>query len=318
LLATAVKGAFSKGEILSDAKPGFSMTTICAVIDAYVAVSPRLDQSALGRLSFWANQLGHIPIRDVTPDDVDGAIMRLAERGKLQTGPSSAGVHSGKPLAPATITRYLTSLGSVYKFARKQRLVSRTHVSPVAGLEKPNSPIDRNKFCSREQVDTLIKVARIVDKRWKKMPALITLAFHTGLRVGSLMNVRWKDIDWVESTVYIPRTKNGEPLASPLTRACLNELMAIKRGSAEERVFGNRKGEPFTYRKLFDEIAGLAGLPNVTFHWLRHSCGTAMARAGVNQASIMAVMGHKTLTASARYMHSNVSDRRRILNEVFS
>jgi integrase len=194
------------------------MTTTRAVIDAYVACSPRLDQSGLGRLSFWASQIGQIPIGDVTPDDVDEAIMRLAHRGKLRTGPLNVVTLTGKPLAPATITRYLTSLGSVYKFARKQRLVSRTHVCPTAGLEKPNSPVDRNKFCSRDQVDTLIKVARVVDKRWGKMPALITLAFHTGLRVGSLMNMRWKDIDWEGSTVYIPRTKNGEPLASPLTR----------------------------------------------------------------------------------------------------
>jgi len=46
-----------------------------------------------------------------------------------------------------------------------------------------------------------------------------------------------------------------------------------------------------------------AGLAGRNFHQLRHGTATALARAGVNQASLMAALGHRTLSASARYMH---------------
>jgi hypothetical protein len=31
----------------------------------------------------------------------------------------------------------------------------------------------------------------------------------------------------------------------------------------------------------------------------------------------MQIMGHRTLTASARYMHSNADDKRRVVDRVF-
>ncbi|WP_206171639.1 hypothetical protein [Thiorhodococcus mannitoliphagus] len=48
--------------------------------------------------------------------------------------------------------------------------------------------------------------------------------------------------------------------------------------------------------------------------WLRLRPG----RAGVGQAQIMAHLGHQTLTASARYMHANVEDKRQVVDRVFS
>jgi len=42
-----------------------------------------------------------------------------------------------------------------------------------------------------------------------------------------------------------------------------------------------------------------------------------LASNGVNQATVMQIMGHRTLTASARYMHSNVDDRKEVIDKVF-
>jgi integrase len=38
------------------------------------------------------------------------------------------------------------------------------------------------------------------------MPALITVAYHTGLRVGSILTVRGKDIDLDAGTLVVNRT----------------------------------------------------------------------------------------------------------------
>ena len=286
--------------------------------DLIIALESRglVDAPSDSRLSFWREQLGDRRLSGITPDDVEDAITVLAQRGRLTTGRYRSGIPSGKPLKPSTIGRYIGTLQGVYKFARKERLIKRDFPSPTKGVDKPSAPVDKNKFLTPEQVDLLLKWSRVHDRRWGRMTALIVICYHTGLRIGSVKSIRWQDIDWLRETVYIEKTKNGEPITSPLTQRCLTELKHLPRGAPGELVFANRAGKPFHHRKLWQRIVEAAGLPNATPHWLRHSCGTAMAQAGLSQAQIMAQLGHKTLAASQRYMHSNAEFQRQALERV--
>lgn len=293
------------------------MSTLAQLIDAFMASDAPADIGSHGRLQFWREELGHMEAREITPDHVDDAIVKLAKRGKLKAGRNMNAIPSGKPLAPATITRYQTTLSGVYRWARRNRLLPRSTPSPTQGLDKPTSPIDKNKFLTPEQVGKLLTAAAVTDKTWGRLTALIVLGFHTGLRLGSLKSLRWRDIDFDRGVASVARTKNGDPHIAPLTDRCVNELSRLRRGAPDELVFAGRTGRPYCHAKLWQHTVELAGLPGVTFHWLRHSCGAHLATSGVNQASIMAIMGHKTLTASARYMHANINDRERIVREVF-
>ena len=292
--------------------------TLTQLIDAMMASDHSHDIGSQGRLMFWRSELGHIEAAEITADQVDDACGRLALRGKLKGGRSMTTEPSGKPLAPATITRYLTTLASVYKWAKKHRLLPRALVNPTTGLEKPTSPIDKNKFLTAAQVERLIAGARVTDQHWGRLAALIVLGFHTGLRLGNLLSLRWGDINLEECTATVPLTKNGDPHIAPLTDRCIEELLALPKGHPTDLLFPGTTGKPFRHTKLWRKTVDLVGLPTVTFHWLRHSCGAHLARSDTNQAMIMAVMGHKTLTASARYMHANLSDKRQIVQRAFS
>ena len=293
------------------------MSTLAQLIDAFMASDSPADIGSHGRLAFWREQLGHLEATAITPDDVDDVIVELARRGKLIAGRNITVTPSGKPLAPATLTRYQTTLSGIYRWARRHRLIPRNTPSPTQSLEKPTSPIDRNKFLTPEQVEKLLIAAAVTDKTWGRLTALIVLGFHTGLRLGSLKSLRWRDIDFDRAVATIARTKNGDPHIAPLTARCLSELNKLRKGLPDDLVFAGRTNRPYCHTKLWQHTVELAGLQGVTFHWLRHSCGAHLATSGVNQASIMAIMGHKTLTASARYMHANINDRERIVREVF-
>ena len=86
-------------------------------------------------------------------------------------------------------------------------------------------------------------------------------------------------------------------------------------------IFGvpiSRKDEkPFAYRNLWLRICNEARVTGRVFHELRHGHGYALARAGVSQQMIMKSMGHRTLTASARYAHASVADKQAIIAKVF-
>ena len=295
------------------------MTTFQDVSEAWI-VSREHCTGSLGRIKFWVDQFGSTPITDITEDDVDRALEALVARGKVKPGRNGQpATPTGEPLAGSTVNRFISTLAGIFKYARRVRALPRSHTPPTRGIEKAPEPVDPDKYFRPEEVENLLKVARVLDQKWRKLPALIVLGFHTGLRVGNLLDLKWRDIDLEARTATVAVTKNGRPHIAPLTDRCLEELLRLRKGQPDERVFKSYLNDkPFNYRTLWGKVCKEAGYEGRTFHWLRHGCGSALASAGVAQAQIMQVMGHRTLIASARYIHSNVDDRRDVVGRVFS
>lgn len=291
-------------------------TTLKTLVEGYLVAAER-PSDVPGRLAFWLNELGDIPITSISAEAVDAAIVRLAERGRVQPRRCSEPTVTGKPLAGATLTRYVSQLAGLFKYARKQRLVSRTWVPPTRNMDLPGPAPIKTSYFSASDIERLVKVARLLDIRWKRMPALIQVAFCTGLRAGSLRELRWSHIDLEAGLISVERTKNGQPIVSVLSSAAKAELASLPGQRAGELVFGNKSGQPYHWRKLWIRITEHAGFEGYNFHLLRHSCGSALASAGVGQAAIMEAMGHRTLHASRRYLHLNVAARAEIVNRVF-
>ncbi len=196
--------------------------------------------------------------------------------------------------------------GLIFKHAKRMKLVPRTFVAPTRGIERTIERPNPERYLSADEVVRLVAVARIVDRKWGKMTALIVVAYHTGLRVGSLLTARGKQLDLVAETLTVPHTKNGDPITAGLSTAAIAELKRLPKAGRDELIFGNKAGKPFTYAPLWRRIAEEARLEGRVFHELRHGHGYQLARAGVSQQMIMKSMGHRTLTASTRYAHASI------------
>ncbi|MCC6658904.1 MAG: site-specific integrase [Rhodocyclaceae bacterium] len=294
------------------------MQSLKSVMDAYMA-SREFDRATLCRLHWWAGELGAQPFTAITQDDVDAALVRLAQRGRLKPLRNRPAQPTGQPLAGTSVNRYITTLAGVYAFARRTRLTPRHFTPPTRGIEKAPERVDPERYLRADEVERLVKVARAFDRRWGRMAALIVFQFHTGLRIGNTLALRWRDVDLAAGTATVLRTKNGDPHVAALTARCIEELSRLPNRHPDAWVFANNAGtKPFDPRRLWRRITKIAGLDGRGIHQLRHGCGSALAMAGINQAQIMAVMGHKTLTASARYIHSNVADRKAVVTRVFA
>jgi integrase len=229
------------------------------VVEAYVA-SRELDPASLTRLAFWTDVLGERGIAHITPEDIDAALLKLAERGRLKAGRDMSTEAAGKPLAGSTVNRYLTQAGSIFKHARRLKLVPRAFVAPTRGIERTPERPDPERYLRPEEVERLLAVARVMDRTWGKMPALITVAYHTGLRVGSILGTRGRDLDLDAGTLTVNRTKNSDAITAGLSSAAIAELKRLPKVGPDELVFGNRSGKPFTYRPLWMRIAKEARL----------------------------------------------------------
>jgi integrase len=78
-------------------------------------------------------------------------------------------------------------------------------------------------------------------------------------------------------------------------------------------VFPSRIGTPYEPHDLHDDfkrILGKAGLPNVRFHDLRHSCASLMLAQGIPLRSIQDILGHSSITLTAN-LYAHVGEKLR-------
>lgn len=109
-------------------------------------------------------------------------------------------------------------------------------------MDLPEQAPLKTQYFTAEDIERLVKVARLLDTRRKHTPALIRVAFCTGLRTGNLKDIRWEHVDLEAGFIRVERTKNGAPIVAVHSAAARAELAALPGQKPGERVFANRSG----------------------------------------------------------------------------
>jgi integrase len=284
------------------------------------------------RPSSYSQWQGHIDLH-ILP--VLGALridqIRVAHIDALRDSCRRAG------LAPKTVNKVLTTVAAIFKFAIRREYTDR---NPAAMAERcrlraepgattdPSSlaAIDPSAVLSPDEARRLIEAAE---------PGLhqtfLLTAVLTGARIGELTALQWSDVGFEKRTLSIRRSvtfarargstgKVKPQILPPKTKAGNRtftipaELVsALRRWKLQcpiksELIFPKRDGEPYhrttlTY-EVFRPALARAGLRQVTFHSLRHSCASALLLAGVPDVEVAHILGHRDTTVTrAIYTH---------------
>ncbi len=158
--------------------------------------------------------------------------------------------------------------------------------------------------------------------------SLVLLLMLTGLRIGELLALRWRNVDLatglvrVEETVYEghfdePKSRHSMRLIplGPLAVAVLSERRKQGVVDSSSLVFSSRAGGTLDRRTLLSRqlkpAAKAAGLGNVTWHLLRHSNATLHDSLGTPLGTVQALLGHSSSEITRQvYLHSLPEDRR--------
>jgi integrase len=247
--------------------------------------------------------LGRVKLKGLTPAHVRGLY-----REKLEAGSS------------ARTVRYMhTTLHKALKQAVMDGLIPRNATEAVT---PPQS--SREEMCplTPEQAKLLLQVAHEAGDR---LAALYVLAIHTGLRQGELLGLKWDDVNLEDGSLQVRRTlaitKNGPVLTPPKTtgsrrsvKLTSKAIEALKRHlerqlgeidwigslwSENGLIFASEKGEPINRhnltRRSFKPLLKRAGLPQIRFHDLRHTCATLLLTRNVNVKIVSEMLGHSTI-----------------------
>lgn len=279
------------------------------------------DASFHSRIDYWIEYFGDRDITKIKSEDVEDGIDALIRRGKnrsinkRQDGKITPTlVNIGTELSPSSVNRYVSTLGSCFKRLKRMRLLPRGYVSPMRGVERQSEGPGRTLTVTVEDVKRLIAACRV--SRNRNLSGLVAMACTTGWRLGSLQQLRWRDIDLERGTADVPRTKNGTPHRAVLLEWVVTELKQLKPARTEpnDLVFGSKD-----FRRSWWKALERSNLPTSwTFHHCRHIAASILAQSGASVPVIMSCLNHKTPTMALRYSHLNTDTLRENMGRAWS
>ncbi|HOK32539.1 MAG TPA: tyrosine-type recombinase/integrase [Limnochordia bacterium] len=142
---------------------------------------------------------------------------------------------------------------------------------------------------------------------------LVLVALHTGCRQGELLALRWEDVDLAAGVLVVrgAGAKTGQTRTIPLSETAHRVLEGWRQSQdpPDVRLF------PYTQVKTaWQRLLRAAGLAGIKFHSLRHTFATRTLAAGADLATVSKLLGHASVTTTARYLHSDAERARRAVS----
>lgn len=151
---------------------------------------------------------------------------------------------------------------------------------------------------------TLEDVERAAALMPSELERLVVLFLDaTGLRYGEVMALRWDDVRTGRLVVHPGKTGRGRRFVLPALAAALVKKIKVASGGSE-RLFDGLPHHKTVLAHLH-KACEQAGLPRLRLHDLRHHCFDDAAAAGVGQADIAAMAGHRSLRTTERYTRNH-------------
>ncbi len=247
--------------------------------------------------------LGRIKLKALTP-----AHVRRLYREKLDAG-----------LSPRTVQYVHVTLQKALKQAVADGLIPR---NAAAAVRAPRPKKKEIRPLSPEQARAFLQAAGEAGDRFE---AAYVLAVHCGLRRGEILGLKWDDLDLEAGTLQVRRTlsearagrrfespKNGKGRSIRLTSQSVEALRGHLGRQLQEiaeagdlyrdhgLVFPSLVGTPKDASNLiahsFKPLLKMAGLPDVRFHDLRHTCATILLSRAVHPKIVQEMLGHASIS----------------------
>lgn len=138
--------------------------------------------------------------------------------------------------------------------------------------------------------------------------AAIVTSVATGVRMGELLRLEWRDLDFDKLTLTVHISKTGKRRTVHLNAPAAAALKSLRRAGVvgPRWVFVTETGEQadkFHLSYRWQAVREAAGLRDFRWHDLRHSCASYLAQNGATLVEIGSVLGHSAPSVTARYAH---------------
>ncbi len=213
-----------------------------------------------------------------------------------------------------SIARKLASLRTFFQFlVREGNLES----NPAKLVATPRIERKLPNHLSMEDAVRFIETPDVNTDLGKRDRAIIEFLYATGIRVGELVNINLKDIDFREKLVRVTGKRKKQrivPFGEPALQALMHYLQETRPAFLNncppanrdvQAVFLNYQGTRITTRsvgRMIDKyIKRCADIHNISPHSLRHSFATHLLDQGADLRDIQELLGHARLSTTQIY-----------------
>ena len=250
--------------------------------------------------------IGHMPITDVRPRDVDAMVQSVIKRG-----------------APTMANDVLRWTRKIFDYAMRRELVPSNpaalfNLSDAGGTEEA-----RERALSREELVKFFEAMRVTKGFSVENLHTFKLLLLLAVRKSELTNAPLSEFDLKAAVWALPaeRSKTGAAIDIPLTKpasAALRELMRLGEGS--DYLLPARKAQSRMLPHIHENTLNVAlskvqrqmkGVAPFTVHDLRRTARTHMAALGVAPHIAEKCLNHKTKGVAGTYDRHDYFDERR-------
>jgi integrase len=271
--------------------------------------------------------LANLKVKDITLANYQQALNDLKEKGYADN--TLSGIHRTGRM--------------IFRKAREREIIKKdpTEFAYVKRTKKTLEELEQQELPNYLEKEKLALFLKTVETKGLEMDDVIfSVLSYTGMRVGELVALKWKDIDFTENTISITKTyynpmnnTKSFQLVTPKTKKSRrkiivdefvmsrlrkhltfqNEMKMLLRDTYHDEgfVFAKYEKDPGypifvkTVENRMKRILKLAGLnTELTPHSLRHTHTSLLAEAGVSLEMIMDRLGHSDdQTTKNVYLH---------------
>lgn len=245
--------------------------------------------------------LGRVQLAQITPQQIEGMLNRLLERG----------------LSPRTVQYCHSVLRRALGQALRWDMVPRNVAKLV---DPPRAVRPEVRILTPEESRQFLKSVK-----GDRLEALYSVAMALGLRQGEALGLRWSDIDLEKGSlsvrVALQRIGGKLQLVEPKSRSSRRTIMlpqvavtALRTHRVRQKedrllagsrwvdsgmVFTSTIGTPLEPRAAygrFQEALKRAGIEHIRFHDMRHTCASLLLAQNVHPRVVMAILGHSQIS----------------------
>lgn len=238
---------------------------------------------------------------------------------------NSVGSMSAQKFSVATMNRFISSVRSMFSYAKKYGYVSK-NVS--LELKKLKSPKPLPKFMTQTEVD---EICRMPDEKKILWPArdkaIFEVLYSSGCRVSEISSLKMQDIssDLKSAVVTGKGRKDRKVFFEEDARNALKKYFAERKEKFPQKEFAflfvNQNGRPLSSRGIsyiLNRYSGAEGTNrHVSPHVFRHTFATSMLNDGADIRAVQELLGHSSISTTQRYTHVTLERLKKVYGESF-
>lgn len=267
-------------------------------------------------------EYGKRNITEIFREDVLAFISKLLTQGGNQ----------GQGLAPKTVNSIVSVMKNIFEYA----VTNKGYVlNSFKGLNA--KPAQKQMWILSTVEQGVLNKHLLEQQNHTNLGVLISL--YTGLRIGELCALQWKDISFDDRCIRVHKTmqrlqtnsdaehKTEIIISAPKSDCSIRnvpipdkllELMQKYQDSPDAYVLTGMCSlyiEPRTMQNRFKAIIKKSGISSTNFHALRHTFATRCIELGFDIKSLSEILGHASVNITLnRYVHPSMELKQKNMN----